>query len=154
MQPSNNWTYHSIAAAYGLSILPHGYYFMKMMQATNWKTSNLTPRENLNTLRGKISTDVWNKLCRARGAHLNALEGFPLFAAAMIAGNATNIPTNELNFLAAEYLGVRLLYTAVYMGARSEFMSYVRTGVYGWGIGIPIYVLIKAGNRVLAGGSI
>lgn len=39
--PNNNWTYHSIAGAYALGILPHGYYYMKMMQATNWKTSNL-----------------------------------------------------------------------------------------------------------------
>ncbi|KMU90379.1 hypothetical protein CIHG_08189, partial [Coccidioides immitis H538.4] len=56
----------------------------------------------------------------------------------MIAGNVSNLPTKELNILAAEYLGARVLYTAVYMGARSELMSYVRTGLYGWSVGIPL----------------
>ncbi|TPX21150.1 hypothetical protein DIZ76_015104 [Coccidioides immitis] len=154
MQTSNNWTYHSIVGAYALGILPHGYYYWKMMRATNWKTSNLMPRENLNSLRDKIPADIWARLCRARGAHLNAFESLPLFAAAMIAGNVSNLPTKELNILAAEYLGARVLYTAVYMGARSELMSYVRTGLYGWSVGIPLYVLIKAGNSMLGGGSV
>ncbi|EEP76818.1 conserved hypothetical protein [Uncinocarpus reesii 1704] len=151
---TNNWTYHSIAGAYFLGIIPHGIYFVKMMRATNWKTSNLTPRENLNTLRGKIPEDTFNKLCRLRGAHLNALESLPLFATAMIVGNMRDLPSKELNILAAEYLGVRLLYTAAYVGGRSEFLSYVRTGLFGWSVMIPIYVLAKAGNSLLGSGSV
>jgi uncharacterized MAPEG superfamily protein len=42
------------------------------------------PRENLTNLKGRIPGQVWDKLARARGAHLNAMEGLPVFAAAMV----------------------------------------------------------------------
>ncbi|KAK2863677.1 hypothetical protein FQN49_004097 [Arthroderma sp. PD_2] len=141
---SYNWSYHSIAGAYMLGIAPHAYYLANIMKTG--KHSNQMPRDSLHTLRGVIPANLWSKLFRARSAHINAIEGFPLFAAAMIAGNAAKLPTSDLNLIAAEYIGSRVLYTALYMGARSEFMSYVRTGVWFWGIGLPLYTLIKAGN--------
>ena len=68
-----------------------------------------------------------------------------------IAGNMANLPSSELNFIAAEYLGARVLYTALYMGARSEFMSYMRTGVWAWSIALPLYGLVKAGKAMSEG---
>ena len=53
-----------------------------------------------------------------------------------------------MNFCAAEYLTARLLYTTIYMSVTSEAASYLRSGVYAWSVGIPIYVLWKAGNRL------
>ncbi|PGH14545.1 hypothetical protein AJ80_05865 [Polytolypa hystricis UAMH7299] len=150
MQSTNNWSIHSIAGAYALALAPHGYYYVKMMASAKGNASNLLPRENLNNLKAHISSEVWNKLSRARGAHLNALEGLPLFAAAMLVGNIAKLPSSDLNLIAAEYLGARVLYTALYMGARSEFMSYIRTGVWAWSIALPIWGLIKAG-RVFQG---
>ncbi|OKP09854.1 hypothetical protein PENSUB_4778 [Penicillium subrubescens] len=80
---SNNYSIHSIIAAYGLGITPHGYYIVKMMANAKGQSSNILPRENLSNLKGRIPGQVWDKLARARGAHLNALEGVPMFAAAM-----------------------------------------------------------------------
>ena len=52
-----------------------------------------------------------------------------------------------MNKLAAEYIGVRVLYTALYMTVRSsEAASYLRTGVWAWSVAIPIYGLVRAGN--------
>lgn len=65
-----------------------------------------------------------------------------------LAGNLTNLPTKELNILSLEYLGVRLLYSALYMGVRNEAMSYLRTGVWAWSVSIPIWVLVRAGKMV------
>lgn len=92
------------------------------------------------------------------------MEGLPMFAAAMVcgrvhphivtngviqlAGNVANLPAKDLNVLAFEYLGARLLYTAVYMVVRSEAASYLRTGVWAWSISIPILALYKAGKRL------
>lgn len=42
------------------------------------------PRTNMDALKGKVPASVWNQCYRARCAHMNALEGFPLFAAAMV----------------------------------------------------------------------
>ncbi|KAL4869301.1 hypothetical protein BDV12DRAFT_196540 [Aspergillus spectabilis] len=144
--PPTNYSVHSIVAAYGLGLLPHGYYFVRMMANANGLASNILPRENLTTLKGKIPAQIWSSLAKARGAHLNAMENLPLFAVAMLAGNVAKLPTNELNVLSLEYLGARLLYMATYMGARSEAISYVRTGIWAWSVSIPILALVKAGN--------
>ncbi|OJJ02408.1 hypothetical protein ASPVEDRAFT_193129 [Aspergillus versicolor CBS 583.65] len=141
-----NYSVHSIVAAYGVGLIPHGYYFVKMMANANGMASNILPRENLSSLKGKVTDKVWTQLAKARGAHLNAMENVPLFAVAMLAGNVAKLPTKELNILSLEYIGVRLLYMATYMGARSEAISYVRTGLWAWSISIPILALVKAGN--------
>jgi hypothetical protein len=38
---SNNYSIHSIAAAYGLGLVPHGYYYVKMMANANGMASNI-----------------------------------------------------------------------------------------------------------------
>jgi hypothetical protein len=63
-----------------------------------------------------------------------------------LAGNLAKLPAKDLNSLTSEYLGARLLYTAVYMGVRSEAASYLRMGVWAWSISIPIWALYKAGK--------
>ncbi|KAL3465506.1 hypothetical protein BJX64DRAFT_285441 [Aspergillus heterothallicus] len=141
-----NYSVHSIVAAYGIGLIPHGYYFVKMMANAKGLATNILPRENLTTLKGKVSDKIWTRLAKARGAHLNAMENLPLFAVAMLAGNVAKLPTSELNVLSLEYLGARLLYMATYMGARSEAVSYVRTGLWAWSVSIPIIALVKAGK--------
>ncbi|CEN61801.1 hypothetical protein ASPCAL08449 [Aspergillus calidoustus] len=141
-----NYSMYSIVGAYGIGLIPHGYYFVKMMANAKGLATNILPRENLATLKGKVSDKVWTQLAKARGAHLNAMENLPLFAVAMLAGNVAKIPTSELNVLSLEYLGVRLLYMATYMGARSEAISYLRTGLWAWSVSLPIMALVKAGK--------
>jgi uncharacterized MAPEG superfamily protein len=63
-----------------------------------------------------------------------------------MAGCLAKLPSRELNTLAAEYIGARVLYTTLYMTVRSEAASYLRTGVWVWSVVIPIYGLIRAGN--------
>lgn len=51
---------------------------------TNTLFDKFSPRENLSSLKGKVSDKVWTQLAKARGAHLNAMENIPLFAVAMV----------------------------------------------------------------------
>lgn len=74
----------AIPAAYALAYPPYLYQFYRGMTASKFAATNIAPRTNLDILRGKIPISTYNSLVRARGAHLNALEGFPLFAAAMV----------------------------------------------------------------------
>jgi uncharacterized MAPEG superfamily protein len=126
------------------------YQFAKGMTASNYTATNIVPRTNLELLKPKLDSATWSRLARARGAHLNGLESFHLFAAAMIAGNYAGMEVKELNFCAVEYLVATVVFTALYMGvARSEAWSYARSGVYMWSVGIPMYVLWKAGGRLV-----
>ena len=81
---TKNWSFLSIPAAYALAYPPHLYFFARAMIASNYTYRNALPRMNLEFLKGKVPELTWNSLVRARGAHLNALEGFPLFASAIV----------------------------------------------------------------------
>lgn len=89
----------SIPAAYALAYPPYMYQFYRGMSASNYTATNIAPRTNLEILRGKIPTSTYNSLVRARGAHLNALEGFPLFAAAMVGTILSSPPVYSFGFV-------------------------------------------------------
>jgi uncharacterized MAPEG superfamily protein len=70
------------------------------------------------------------------------------FFAEQLAGNLAGLPSNELNTIAMEYIGARLLYTTLYMGVKSELTSYLRSGIWAWSIALPIWGLVKAGRAL------
>ncbi|KAI9707725.1 MAG: hypothetical protein M1836_000687 [Candelina mexicana] len=120
-----------------------------MMRASKYQWTNAAPRQNFEALKGKVPQETWNKCFRAYGAHINALESFPLFAAAVLAGNMAKLPPSDLNSLAAQYIGVRIVYTGLYIFNRSsEKIAYVRTGVWYWSLAIPALTLIRAGTHL------
>lgn len=82
--PQRNYSLLSIPLTYALAFPPYMYQFGVGMTASSYAATNVLPRTNLELLKGKISEATWQSLVRARGAHLNALEGFPLFAGAMV----------------------------------------------------------------------
>jgi uncharacterized MAPEG superfamily protein len=97
MTEPRNLAFPSIAAAWALNLVPHGYYFVKMMSASNYSATNITPRTNLDTLKARLPAATRKTLGRARGAHLNAIEGFPLFAACMVCLRGYNFRNSTSN---------------------------------------------------------
>jgi uncharacterized MAPEG superfamily protein len=79
-----NYSIQAIPAAFLFAIIPHGYGMARLMYETKNQSSKAMPRTNLDTWKSKLPAATWNHLARARGAHLNSLEVFPLFAAAMV----------------------------------------------------------------------
>lgn len=57
-----------------------------------------------------------------------------------------------MNNYAATYLGTRVLYTVLYMTLRGEAASYLRSATYFFSIGIPLWVLWRAGNKIAIDG--
>ena len=53
-----------------------------------------------------------------------------------------------MNSMALSFLAARTLYMGLYMGVKSNALSYARTGVYFWSVSIPILGLWKAGTAV------
>jgi len=79
-----NYSLQAIPAAFLFAIIPHGYGMARLMYETSNKSSIAMPRTNLDAWKSKLPAATWNHLARARGAHLNSLEVFPLFAAAVV----------------------------------------------------------------------
>jgi uncharacterized MAPEG superfamily protein len=73
---------------------------------------------------------------RALGAHLNGIESFPFFAAAVLLAEFRNAPQNLINELAVLFVIVRIAYVLTYIGNRPTLRSIL------WNIGFVINVAI------------
>ena len=73
---------------------------------------------------------------RALGAHLNGIEAFPFFAAAVLLAEFRAAPQNLINELAVLFLIVRIAYVFTYLGNRPRLRSIL------WNIGFMINIAI------------
>jgi uncharacterized MAPEG superfamily protein len=71
---------------------------------------------------------------RALGAHINGIETFPFFAAAVLLAEFRAAPQNLINELASLFLIVRIAYVLTYLGDRPTLRSIL------WNIGFAINV--------------
>jgi uncharacterized MAPEG superfamily protein len=73
---------------------------------------------------------------RAYAAHLNGFEGFPFFAAAVLAAQGQEAPQQAIDMLALLYVAARIAYTAAYVGDRPTLRSVL------WSVGFLTVVAI------------
>ena len=73
---------------------------------------------------------------RALGAHLNGIEAFPLFAAAVLLAEFRASPQHLIDELAILFLIVRVAYVLTYLGDRPTLRSIL------WNIGFAINTTI------------
>ena len=73
---------------------------------------------------------------RALGAHLNGIETFPFFAAAVLLAEFRAAPQNLINALALLFLIVRVAYVFTYLGNRPTLRTIL------WNIGFVINTAI------------
>jgi uncharacterized MAPEG superfamily protein len=71
---------------------------------------------------------------RAWAAHLNGIEAFPFFAAAVLLAEFRGSPQNLINELAVLFLIVRIAYVFTYLGNRPTLRTIL------WSIGFAINV--------------
>jgi uncharacterized MAPEG superfamily protein len=71
---------------------------------------------------------------RAFGAHINGIEAFPFFAAAVLLAEFRAAPQNLINELAVLFLIVRIAYVLTYLGNRPSLRSIL------WNVGFVINV--------------
>ncbi|KAF8888584.1 hypothetical protein BD779DRAFT_1611294 [Infundibulicybe gibba] len=114
--------------------------------------NNIQPRSNTDKfVRNKnIHPDIAARAERMEGAHLNGNEAFPLWTAAILAGNFAGIDNRTLNISALGYIAARLLYNHVYINHESGGMSWLRSTIFFSGVAFPITLLIKAANKISA----
>ena len=73
---------------------------------------------------------------RALGAHLNGIEAFPFFAAAVLLAEFRAVPQHLVNELAVLFLIVRVAYIFTYLGDRPTLRTIL------WSLGFAINVAI------------
>src|SRR5208282_1342776 len=87
---------------------------------------NVYPREDIAKASSSLPPAETAKLKRQEAAHVNGLQNFPLFAAAMIVGNEAGLEAGTLNLLGMGYLITRGVYTWLYTTVSKEKTSYFR----------------------------
>jgi uncharacterized MAPEG superfamily protein len=83
--------------------------------------------------------DLQGQSVRAYGAHLNGLETFPWFAAAVIVSQVVGGPSRIVDILAIVYILVRVGHMAAYIGGRQP----LRTGAFAVGQLVALAIFIS-----------
>jgi uncharacterized MAPEG superfamily protein len=73
---------------------------------------------------------------RALGAHLNGIETFPFFAAAVLLAEFHHTPQHWLDVLATAFVGIRLLFVLAYLG------NWPTTRTLLWNLGFAVNTAI------------
>jgi uncharacterized MAPEG superfamily protein len=108
------------------------YFTVGIAKAKGPGYDNAKPRQWMQTLEGLPA--------RADAAHRNQLEGFPLFAAAVIFAEMRQINVLWLDLLAGAFIVFRIFYTVCYLANWSNLRSVVWT----CGLSVCVALLILA----------
>lgn len=76
---------------------------------------------------------------RALGAHLNGIETFPFFAAAVLLAEFRQAPQGTVDMLALAFVAMRLLYVALYLANQPTLRTIVWNA--GFAVNVAIFVL-------------
>jgi uncharacterized MAPEG superfamily protein len=73
---------------------------------------------------------------RALGAHVNGIETFPFFAAAVLLAEFRNAPQPWIDWLAAAFLLSRLAFVLAYVGDKATMRTMLWNAAFAFNLGI------------------
>jgi uncharacterized MAPEG superfamily protein len=99
-------------------------------------TKGLAPREfdNANPRDPKFFEHPVRK--RALGAHINGIETFPFFAAAVVLAEFRNAPQDWVDGLALAFLITRVGFVAAYVGNRPTLRTVLWNAAFAFNLGL------------------
>jgi uncharacterized MAPEG superfamily protein len=99
-------------------------------------TKGLAPREfdNANPRDPKFFEHPVRK--RALGAHINGIETFPFFAAAVLLAEFRNAPQGWVDGLAFGFLVTRVAFVAAYVGNRPTLRTVLWNAAFAFNLGL------------------
>ncbi|KAG4030100.1 hypothetical protein MFRU_013g01240 [Monilinia fructicola] len=110
-------------------------------------TSNISPRQDLATYPPtSLSPRTINLLHRWEAAQQNALDNFPIFAAAILFATFKGVDERIIARGGWWYVAVRLAYWGAYVGVERVRWSYVRSGLWWVGNGVCFWLLREGGR--------
>ncbi|KAJ7857174.1 hypothetical protein B0H13DRAFT_2672802 [Mycena leptocephala] len=90
--------------------------------------NNVQPRSNTARVTGdtKIPPDIAGRIERMEGAHFNGNENFPIWVAAVLAGNFAGLDNYTMNVVSIAYICGRMLYNYIYINQSTRAQSSLR----------------------------
>ncbi|KAF2000666.1 hypothetical protein P154DRAFT_575721 [Amniculicola lignicola CBS 123094] len=130
---------------------PNALYLISTIKnANNKKWNNANPRgiETNAMYQKQVPNSVFCKYERCEAAHKNLLENAPLYVGAIVLGNVARLDALTMNVATGLYLGLRVVYVALYVNTVNRRLSYLRTLNWVASTAILFTVIIKAGNKM------
>jgi uncharacterized MAPEG superfamily protein len=79
------------------------------------------------------------------------LQNLPLFATAVVLGNMAGLKNqglDGLNGFAAMYLGIRVVYTGVYVTHQTQGPTLIRSGLWMVGVALCFRTIVRAARSL------
>ncbi|KAK5117982.1 hypothetical protein LTR62_004026 [Meristemomyces frigidus] len=114
---TTNLSLYLIPVAWTLSLLPRAFAAGTYTSAGKNQYNALHPRSFPNDVQNNQALDkkTRDRILRAEAAQANGFENLPLFAAAIVAGNAAGLTPFTLNGLGLGYCLARFVYNHIYI---------------------------------------
>ena len=130
----------SIPAAMALAYLPHSISF-------KFSTTRVDPLDPRFTLDNAPANSLTRRL---RNVHLNGLEAFPIFAAAVLLAHSARVSPQVVDKAALSWLIFRSFFVLAYAAGTPErpWAGKVRSACFVAASGTSIYLMIKAFNAL------
>jgi len=143
----------AIPAYYILSVLPHSYAISIATQGKPLTWDNRNPRSSSlkAQLKETLDADTYAYYERAEACHANGMENLPLFASAVILGNMAGLKRDGIHGLtgfAGLFLAIRIAYTAVYLGTKTNGPTMVRSTLWATGSVLCVRVMLEAARAL------
>ncbi|KAK0722572.1 hypothetical protein B0T26DRAFT_851506 [Lasiosphaeria miniovina] len=146
---SANWSYYSVPAAFVLVMIPHTY--ANFSAGKNYDLANPRKTEEYCAKDTTMDKVTLRRISRARAAVSNGFETLGLYAAGIVAANASGaVPTATLNALALGYLVSRAIYNYIYVFMQDNARAApLRSLVWLAGLVVIFSLFLKAGGGVV-----
>jgi uncharacterized MAPEG superfamily protein len=95
-----------------------------------------------------LPPQVRDRILRAESAMINGYDNLGFFAAAVCMGNVARMDISLLNWLAAVYIGSRLLYIPAYIYNDTVRSVYTRSALFAVGLVINVALFVLSGVRL------
>lgn len=143
----------AIPAYYILSVLPHTYAISIATHGSLLNWDNRNPRSSTlkSKLKDTLDADTYAAYERAEACHANGMENLPLFASAIILGNMAGLKRHGIQGMtgfAGLFLALRVAYTAVYLGTKTNGPTLVRSGIWAAGTVLCVRVMMTAAQAM------
>lgn len=151
--PTSNISLYLVPFAWLLAMLPRVYSLTAY--ATHSKAQNSDAmKKNPRSIQAIVATDktlspqVRDRILRAESAMVNGYDNLGFFAAAVSVGNMAKMDVALLNWLAAVYVGSRVLYIPAYIYNDTVRSVYTRSAVFAVGLVVNVALFVLAGVKL------
>ncbi|KAL8702701.1 MAG: hypothetical protein Q9201_004122 [Fulgogasparrea decipioides] len=144
---STNYSIYTIPLFYTINMIPHWYSVLVISGGSfsSWNHANPRSAAWHASFKKRVPAANYARWERARAAHNNGLENFPILVAAVILGNMAKLDAHDMNRAFGTFLVLRALYILAYINVTNRLWSNLRTAFYIGSIYQCFSAIVKAG---------